>query len=116
MSMLTALILPYLLLASGAGGLVQALPDPTRPSDYAPLDVSEPASAQANAYRVSAIRISSAGRVAIVNGNPVRSGDQLSGAIVRAIEADGVVLDIRRERIKIPLINFRVKTSPKQPK
>lgn len=90
-------------------GAAAALDDPTRPYAYRRDAVVVVSPGQAETYRVSAIRIGETDRTAIVNNITVRPGDRVGSAEVVAIDADGVVLQQERGRIKVTLLDFQVK-------
>ncbi|HKQ84746.1 MAG TPA: hypothetical protein VJS42_21290 [Steroidobacteraceae bacterium] len=83
-----------IVLAGSAIGLIalalraDTLPDPTRP---AALYAAPPsASTVEPTIRVEAIMRSGARYLAIVNGQLVRPGDRVNGALIRDIDADGL--------------------------
>ena len=91
------------------------LTDPTRPFSYRRDAVTVVSSQQIESYKVSAIKIGRGGRSAIVNNKNVRPGDRVGSAEVVAIDADGVVLQQERDRIKVTLLDFQVKRAGGQP-
>ncbi len=97
-SMLTvsAVLLFGPLLTEGA----ELLRDPTRP--YSATPVVMPASAKA--FSVSAILVSQKRRVAIVNGQRVSEGDQVDGATVVEILADGLRLNLHGKEFTTRLL------------
>lgn len=84
----------------------EALRDPTRPAGAVPAgqaagesDNLQGAGGMADRqYRVSFIRAGGSQPVAVINGRPVRVGEEISGARVLAIEAGVVALDVDGER------------------
>jgi MSHA biogenesis protein MshK len=92
---LSALLLIAPLLTNGA----ESLRDPTRPYSARPL-----VSANAVAFTVSAVFVSSERRVAIVNGRRVTEGDRVDGAIVVKILLDSVRLDINGKQLTTKLL------------
>ena len=82
---LSAVVLLAPLLVHGA----DILRDPTRPFSVPALAASSHAT-----FVVSAIFISADRRVAIVNGLRVTEGDEVDGAIVVKIQADGLRLNL----------------------
>ncbi len=98
--LLIALVVAGMLLASAAIP-AEPLRDPTRPTR-----VQEAAPAQRDrALTVSAVFVSGDRRLAIVNGQRVREGDAINGAIVSNIEADKVSF-LRNDKITVvPLLN-----------
>ncbi len=89
----TLFLLPGYLLAEAA------LPDPTRPSDYVEksevIEVFEieEIPKQFIDWKVTAIRISDKQRTAIINGQLVKSGDEIGPAKVLEIKPVSVLLD-----------------------
>ena len=93
----TVLALAALLLA-GPSAAVETLRDPTQP--WVPPQAVEYA-APAPRYAVSAIFVSSARSVAILNGRRVGVGDEIEGARVVAIRRDAVTLEVDGEQLSL---------------
>ena len=82
------------LLALAPGVFAQALVDPTRPPDAAPVPASA-ASAGAARPQLQSVRISNrpgGRRLAVIDGRSVRAGDKVGGAVVVSIGEASVVL------------------------
>ena len=82
------------LLALAPGVFAQALVDPTRPPDAAPVPGSA-ASAGAARPQLQSVLISNrpgGRRLAVIDGRSVRAGDKLGGAVVVSIGEASVVL------------------------
>lgn len=96
------LSLPLALYLAPAAGA--ALPDPTRPPDYA-VGMPPPAKVTdtVTSFTVTAIRIDRNDRSAIVNGQLVRVGDHVGQARVLEIHTAYVVMyhDRRREDVRL---------------
>lgn len=90
------------------------LPDPTKPADYR-TELPEPVYVEAVtkekkiSWRVSAIRISPADRTAIVNGELVRVGDEVSSGEILEINPLSVVLNHNDQKLIVRLFNSIVK-------
>ncbi len=84
------------LLTDGA----ELLRDPTRPYSATPVVMP----ARAAAFSVSAILVSQKRRVAIVNGQRVSEGDQVDGATVLEILADGLRLNLHGKEFTTRLL------------
>ena len=82
------------LLALAPGVFAQALVDPTRPPDAAPVPASA-ASAGAARPQLQSVLISNrpgGRRLAVIDGRSVRAGDKVGGAVVVSIGEASVVL------------------------
>lgn len=82
------------LLALAPGVFAQALADPTRPPDAAPVPASA-ASAGAARPQLQSVLISNrpgGRRLAVIDGRSVRAGDKVGGAVVVSIGEASVVL------------------------
>ena len=82
------------LLALAPGVFAQALVDPTRPPDAAPVPASA-ASAGAARPQLQSVLISNrpgGRRLAVIDGRSVRAGDKVGGAVVVSIGEARVVL------------------------
>lgn len=82
------------LLALAPGVFAQALVDPTRPPDAAPV-LGSAASAGAARPRLQSVLISNqpgGRRLAVIDGRSVRAGDKVGGAVVVSIGEASVVL------------------------
>lgn len=99
-----------LLLAQGYG---DTLPDPTRPADFFSRSViQEERPQELINWHVTAIRTSTAGRSAIVNGKLVKVGDEIGSATVLEITSKSVVLDYLRKQLEINLIPRGIEKKP----
>ena len=90
------------LLAGGA--CAQAVPDPTRPpAQLLRPNAATPATAAPRLQSILVGRAAGGRRVAVIDGNTVRVGDQVGGARVVAITQAEVVLarGARRERLTL---------------
>jgi len=93
------------------------LPDPTRPSDYVEVsDVIEVVEfeelpKQLIDWRLTAIRISDTERTAIINGQLVKTGDEIGPAKILEIKPVSVVLDYDDRHVVVRL--FRDSTHKK---
>lgn len=86
------------------------LPDPTRPSDYfARRAATEELPKEIVNWNLTAVRISSQGRSAIINGQFVRVGDVIGKGTVLEINHDSVVLDYNRQEFIVNLLPFNIK-------
>jgi MSHA biogenesis protein MshK len=84
-----------------------ALSDPTRPSGYAaPSDVAEKSD---EALKLESVLIGRDRRVAVINGKTCRVGDNINGARLVAIHADGAELMREGNRVVLPLLKFKVR-------
>ncbi len=92
-----AAVLALLLLAATRVAAAETLRDPTQP--WTPQ--AEAYAAPAPRYAVSAIFVSSARSVAILNGRRVGVGDQIEGARVVAISRDEVTLEVGGEELTL---------------
>lgn len=79
----------FLLFAPPFSDGAEVLRDPTRPYSAQPLTP-----VRAAPFSVTAIFVSNERRVAVVNGKRVVEGDQIAGATVIEILADGLRLDL----------------------
>ena len=95
----SALLLFGPLLTGGA----ELLRDPTRPYAAAPVAATRKP-ARAAAFSVTAILLSQKRRVAIVNGQRVSEGDQVDGATVVEILADGLRLNLHGKEFMTRLL------------
>ena len=91
-----------------------SLSDPTKPADYQdslaePIYVEAVTVDEKVSWRVSAIRISSSDRTAIVNGELVRVGDEISSGEVIEINPLSVVLNHKDQKLIVRLFNSNVK-------
>lgn len=75
--------------------------DPTRP--YSAPPVVSPGSSSST-FNVSAIFVSKARRVAIVNGRRVTEGDSINGAIVVEINKDALRLNLHGKELTTRLL------------
>lgn len=101
------LMATLLLLAQGVG---EPLPDPTRPADFFSRSAIQEAQPQELInWHLTAIRISTTHRSAIVNGKLVKVGDEIGSATVLEITSKSVVLDTDRKRLEINLIPRGIK-------
>ncbi len=85
----------------------ELLNDPTRPINATKQAISQKMEAvrkvEAKVYAVGFVRVSSKSSIAIVNGVPVGVGDEVDGATVLAITANGVMLNVDgKERLVAP--------------
>ena len=78
-----------------------ALRDPTQPTRTVP--VATPVAV--SKLKVSAVFVSAARRVAIVNGQRVREGDTVAGATVSKIEAGKVSFVRQGNTLVVPLLS-----------
>ena len=88
------LVLAGALLALAPGVFAQALVDPTRPPDAAPV-LGSVASADAARPRLQSVLISNrpgGRRLAVIDGRSVRAGDRVGGAVVVSIGEASVAL------------------------
>jgi MSHA biogenesis protein MshK len=100
--------LVMLLVTSGASPLA-ALEDPTRPPDFIGNNAGSKQS-QAPVWQVSSILISEQRRVAVVNGQTVRQGDQVGSARVISISPTAVTLRNGVEIFSVKLLPAQVKS------
>lgn len=75
--------------------------DPTRP--YSAEAIAAPGS-RTTAFNVSAIFVSKARRVAIVNGQRVTEGDSINGAVVVEINKDALRLNLNGKELTTRLL------------
>ena len=97
------------------------LPDPTRPATYVevstePVFVEEIEVKEKMIWKLSAIRISSADRTAIVNGKLVRVGDDIGPAKIIEINPVSVILDHEDRKLIVRLFNNQVVKDYKIPR
>ncbi|MGK5061301.1 MSHA biogenesis protein MshK [Janthinobacterium sp. LB3P112] len=87
-------VLASALLALATGVFAQALADPTRPPDAAPV-LGSAASAGAARPQLQSVLISNqpgGRRLAVIDGRSVRAGDKVGGAVVVSIGEASVAL------------------------
>ena len=89
------------------------LPDPTRPAtfiveDSEPVFIEEIDVKGKINWKLSAIRISTEDRTAIVNGKLVRVGDEIGPAKVLEINSLSVVIDHEDRKLIVRLFNNKV--------
>ncbi|MEM6998853.1 MAG: hypothetical protein AAF419_03325 [Pseudomonadota bacterium] len=101
-------------LACSASLLANNLPDPTKPADYRvalpePVYVEQVTEGKDISWRVSAIRISSSDRTAIVNGELVRIGDEINASEVLEINPLSVVINHNDQKLIVRLLSSTVK-------
>jgi hypothetical protein len=77
--------------------------DPMRPFAAGAAGAGGPAAAAAPRFVLTAVLISSARRVAIINGKPYRQGDKVAGAEITRIESQAVALDDGGEELVVHL-------------
>lgn len=99
MIMLTALLFGPMQVAAA-----EPLRDPTRPYSARPI-----VSLRTATFKVSAIFVSEERRVAIVNGQRVAEGDQVSGAKVVEILSDRLRLNLQGKEITARLLPATVR-------
>ncbi|MGK5012589.1 MSHA biogenesis protein MshK [Janthinobacterium sp. MDB2-8] len=82
------------LLALAPGAFAQALADPTRPADAAPVQGSAASASRAGPQLQSVLISNRPGgrRLAVIDGRSVRAGDKVGGAVVVSIGEASVVL------------------------
>ena len=110
-------ILKMLLLALGVNlGLnpAMAMDDPTRPPGY-PLATARGKSMTAPVWNVSAIRIASKQKTAVVNGRTVAVGNRVNGATVIDIEPSEVKFKKADKEFSVRLFANRVKKITRVP-
>ena len=98
-------------LYQGSVSAVAELPDPTRPADYyvAPVTVEVyELPKELIDWNVSAIRIKDSDKSAIVNGQLVRTGDQIGSATVLEIKPVAVVLNYENKHVVVRLFGDSV--------
>lgn len=89
------------------------LPDPTRPANYIVKDTESVFievidTKEKISWRVSAIRISTDDRTAIVNGKLVRIGDEISSGIISEINPLSVIVDYEDQKLIVRLFSHQV--------
>jgi MSHA biogenesis protein MshK len=84
----------------------KALSDPTRPGSYVTQDA---ASKPVEALRLESVLIARDRRVAVINGKTCRVGDNINGARLVAINADGAELVRDGNRVVLPLLKIQVR-------
>jgi len=85
---------------------VMALSDPTRPGAYVAQDA---ASKPSEILRLESVLIARDRRVAVINGKTCRVGDNINGARLVAINADGAELVRDGNRVVLPLLKIQVR-------
>jgi hypothetical protein len=90
------------------------LPDPTRPATYIveniePVYFEEVDVKEKINWKLTAIRISSEDRTAIVNGKLVRVGDKIRSAIITEINQLSVIINHEDRKLIVRLFNNQVK-------
>lgn len=98
------------LILPSAPGLAAPLPDPTRPANYAASIRVDSAEAEEMEWKVNGITISPRGNSAIINGQVVTAGDQVSSATVFEILPTSVVLDVKGRHVTVGLLPQTVKS------
>lgn len=103
MKTLFMLSLPLLLMLNEAHAA-----DPTRPPTQAEIEAwlrggQVESSAAPTVFELQSVLLSSQRRIAIINGQRVSVGDEIDGALVRAIDAGRVVLDHQGESLSLSI-------------
>lgn len=96
-------------------GIATALPaiatselvDPTRPPHVIPSEAG--AVERTEPWLLTAILVAKGRRVAVVNGRPVRAGDEVDGATVKEIARKRVVLATPDGDLALQLVDARLK-------
>ena len=90
----------------------QGLPDPTRPSTYVDRSVlTEQRSEGMPGWDLRAIKTGNDSRIAIINGQLVRVGEEINSARVVEINSDSVVIEHRRSQIVLKVLAGNVKST-----
>jgi MSHA biogenesis protein MshK len=89
---------------------VQALHDPTRPTD--PAEYFGSGVRSNSAWSLQSILSASDRRIAIINGTRVREGDVIGSAKVIRIDESTVVLNTGGQRFTLRLLPTTIKVSP----
>lgn len=63
-----------------------------------------------NSYELSSVLIRSGDRIAVINNEQVRVGDEIGAAVVASIESDHVTLNIDGDITTVPLFEGSIKT------
>jgi MSHA biogenesis protein MshK len=103
--------LTVLLLLSGAQLVAAPLEDPTRPPDFiGGVNGNGSQQGQVPSWEVSSILISGDRRLAVVNGETVRQGDQVGNARVIRISPTAVTLRTSIETFTVKLLPAQIKS------
>lgn len=108
--MLTVAALP-----AGAAEDVESLRDPTRPLNFMPGEESTGTLIEGlenvfSSFRLNSVLIRDQDRIAVINDQRVRVGDQVGRATVTGIDNTRVVLDVDGEARVLELYGAPVKT------
>ena len=110
MTMISTFLLGMASALAAAPAADVSLPDPTRPYAFATaIEVDQGVGAAAMQWRLSGIRIREGERSAILNGQVVKAGDRLGGAMVVEINPAAVVLMQDSQKIVVKLVLSGVK-------
>ena len=99
-----------LIIATLVSQQVQALHDPTRPTD--PAEYFGNSARNNSAWSLQSILSASDRRIAIINGTRVREGDVIGSAKVISIDESKVVLNTGGQRFTLRLLPTSIKVSP----
>ncbi len=111
MNKVRSLILSTFLCSAAAPG-AEALPDPTRPADYAAESFYvEPVQKEDVDFNLTAVRIDKDTRSVIINGKLLRAGDSVNSAEVQEIHPSHVILDYDGKRMVVRLYRGFSKTT-----
>ncbi|WP_126452405.1 hypothetical protein [Sulfuriflexus mobilis] len=105
----TRLFVSALLLYVGVSLMAHAYEDPTRPPDFAGTG-ADTQQLNAPVWQLSSILISAERRLAVINGQTVRQGEQIGNARVIRIGATGVTLRNNTETFTVKLLSLPVKS------
>lgn len=96
----------------------EVLQDPTMPPSYnkssVMSDVAESSVTSSSGLKVTKIQLSPRSHSAVINSEKVEIGDSIFGALVLKIEPNKVIVDLKGERVELPLIatKFKYKRMP----
>ncbi|MDM7859147.1 hypothetical protein QTP81_00835 [Alteromonas sp. ASW11-36] len=84
-----------LLLICAATAQAQGIKDPTRPTNMPAIaNTSAGSTTQNGSLNLDAVLFTQRHRVAVINGVPMRVGDEYLGTKIKQIEADSVVVEL----------------------
>ncbi len=104
-------LLPGLALVAASTSAIAGgeLSDPTRPSDVSYNEEHDSKPGSTSPYVLSAILVASGRRIAVVNGEPLQTGDRVAGATLKSILRDKVVLRTKDRDVTLRLVTADIK-------
>ncbi|MCP5045136.1 MAG: general secretion pathway protein GspB [bacterium] len=107
---IVALLLGPALVAPATSAIAgRELGDPTRPSDVSYNEEHDDKRGSSLPYVLSAILVAKGRRIAVINGQPLQTGDRVAGATVKSILRDKVVLRTKDQDVTLRLVTANIK-------